>query len=44
MVDKGSKFYNSSVKKWIKDDNIEMYLIHNQGKSVAAERLKSANT
>ena len=24
-VDKGSEFYNSSVKKWLKDNNIEMY-------------------
>ena len=38
MVDKGSGFYNSSVKSWIKDNNIEMYSIHNQGKSVATER------
>ena len=33
-VDKGSEFYNSSFKKWLKD-NSEMYLIHNEGKSVA---------
>ena len=37
-VDKGSKFYNSSVKKWLKDNDIKMYLIHNEGKSVVAER------
>ena len=37
-VDKGSEFYNISFKKWLKDDNIEMYLIHNEGKSVVAER------
>ena len=24
-LDKGSAFYNSSVKKWLKDNNIEMY-------------------
>ena len=29
-VDKGSKFYNSSFKKWLKDNDIEMYLIHNE--------------
>ena len=34
-----SEFYNSSVKKWLKDNNIEKYFIHNKGKSVAAERL-----
>ena len=33
-VDKGSEFYKSSFKKWLKD-NSEMYLIHNEGKSVA---------
>ena len=37
-VDKGSEFYNSSVKKWLKDNDIGMYLIHNEGKSVVAER------
>ena len=37
-VDKGSKFYNNSFKKWLKDNDIEMYLIHNEGKSVVAER------
>ena len=24
-VDKGSEFYNGSFKKWLKDNNIEMY-------------------
>ena len=37
-VDKGSKFYNISFKKWLKDNNTEMYSIHNEGKSVIAER------
>ena len=37
-VDKGSKFYNSSFKKWLKDNDIEMYSIHNEGKSFVAER------
>ena len=37
-VAKGSEFYNSSVKKWLKDKNIEMYSIFNEGKSVVAER------
>ena len=37
-VDKGSKFYNSSFKKWLKDKDIEMYSIHYEGKSVVAER------
>ena len=37
-VDKGSEFYNSYFKKWFKDNDIEMYSIHNEGKSVVAER------
>ena len=37
-VDKGSEFGNSSVKEWLKDNDIEMYLTHNKGKSNLAER------
>ena len=37
-VDKGSEFYNNSFKKWSKDNYVEMYSIHNEGKSVVAER------
>ena len=37
-VDKGSEFYNNSFKKWLKDNDIVMYFIHNEGKSVVAER------
>ena len=37
-ADKGSEFYNNSFKKWLKDNDIEMYSIHNEGKSVVAER------
>ena len=37
-VNKGSEFYNISFKKWLKDNDIEMYSIHNKGKSVVAER------
>ena len=36
--EKGSEFYNSSFKKWLKHNDIEMYSTHNEGKSVAAER------
>ena len=35
-VDKGSKFYNNSFKKWLKGNDIEMYSTHNEGKSVLA--------
>ena len=37
-VDKGSEFYNRSMKSWLQDNNIEMYSMHNEGKSVVAER------
>ena len=44
-VNKGSEFYNNSFKKWLKDINIEMYSMHNEGKLVIAERLtKTLNT
>ena len=36
-VDKGSEFYNNSFKKWLRDNDIEIYSIHNEGKSVVAE-------
>ena len=29
---------NSSFKKWLKDNDIEMHSTHNEGKSVVAER------
>ena len=37
-VDKGSEFYNRSMKSWLQDNKIEMYSMHNEGKSVVAER------
>ena len=37
-ADKGSEFYNNFFKKWLKYNNIEMYSIHNEGKSVVAKR------
>ena len=37
-VDKGSEFYNNYFKKWLKDNDIEMYSLNNEGKSVVAER------
>ena len=37
-VDRGSEFYNSSFKKWLKGNDIEMYSTNNEGKSVIAER------
>ena len=44
-VDKGNEFYNNSFKKWLKDNDTEMYSIHNEGKSVVAERfIRTLNT
>ena len=37
-VDKGSEFYNTSMKSWLEKNDIEMYSTHNAGKSVVAER------
>ena len=37
-VEKGSEFYNSSFKKWLKDNDIEMCSTNNERKSVIAER------
>ena len=37
-VDKESEFYNSSFKKWLKNNDIEMYSIYNEGNSVVTER------
>ena len=37
-IDKESKFHNNPFKKWLKDNDIKMYSIHNEEKSVVAER------
>ena len=37
-LDKGSEFYNRSMKSWLQDNHIEMYSIQNKGKSVLTER------
>ena len=36
-VDKGSEFYNRSMKSWLKDNDIAMYSTNNEGKSVIEE-------
>ena len=38
LVDKGSDFYNRSMKSWLEKNDIEMYSTHNEEKSVVAER------
>ena len=37
-VDQGGLFYNNLFKRFLKTNNIEMYLTYNEGKSVVAER------
>ena len=37
-VDKGSEFYNRSMKPWLEKNDIEMYSTHNEGKSVVPGR------
>ena len=37
-VDKGSEFYNRSMKSWLEKNDIEMCSTQNEGKSVVAER------
>ena len=45
LVNKGKEFYNISFQKWLKDNAIGMYSIHNEGKSVVAERfIRALNT
>ena len=40
-VGKGCEFYNSSLKFWLQDSNIEIYSLHNEEKTVVAERFIS---
>ena len=35
-VDKGSEFYNTSMNSWLEKNDIEMYSMHNEGKSIVA--------
>ena len=37
-VDQGGEFYNNLFKRFLKNDNIEMYSRYNEGKSLVAER------
>ena len=37
-ADKGSEFYNRSMKSFLQNNDIEMYSAHNEGNSVIAER------
>ena len=37
-VHKGSEFYNNYFKEWLKDNDAEMYSIHNEGISVVVKK------
>ena len=37
-VNKGSEFYNKSIKSWLEKNNIEMYSTHNKGESIITDR------
>ena len=37
-VEKGSKFYNRSMKSWLQNNGMEIYSVHNEEKSTVAER------
>ena len=37
-LDKGNEVFKRSLKSWLHDNNIEMYLTHNEGNHVVAER------
>ena len=37
-VDQGGEFYNNAFEKWLSDNDIIMYSMYNEGKSVVAER------
>ena len=37
-VDKGSEYYNRLMKSFLQNNDTEMYSMHNEGKSVIAER------
>ena len=37
-IDKGREFNNNFFKKWLRDNDIEIYSIHNEGKSVASKK------
>ena len=37
-VDQSNEFYSNSFKKWLKDNDIKIYLTYNGGISVVAER------
>ena len=37
-IEKNGEFYNRWMKSWLQDNDTNMYLRHNEGKSVVPER------
>ena len=37
-INKGREFYNTSMKSFLQNSDVEMYSTHNEGKSIVAER------
>ena len=37
-VDKECEFHNRSMKSWLQDNDVVMYLTHNEENTIAAER------
>ena len=37
-INKGNEFCNRSMKLWLQDNDIKMYSMHNEGKSIVCER------
>ena len=43
-IDKESALYNNYFKKWLKDNDIEMYSTNNEEKSVAERSIRKLKT
>ena len=39
-LDEGSEFYNTHFRKWLKNNSIEMYSTHSEGKSLLKDLLE----
>ena len=37
-VDQGTEFYNGTFRKWLENEDIQLYSTHNEGKAVVVER------
>ena len=45
QINQGREFYNKLMQKWLENNDILMYSIHNEAKSVIAERfIKTLNS